>query len=206
MLDDRRLGSEKGLCHDRHAALRLRGRGDRVRLRKIGHWNGDTWAELRVACRTTVAADKVLGESLRAAREAGLSWSEIATALGVEPTVSNWDETTAAMAADRRVIWNRGQGAKSAPTNSTHSGGRCHDREVIVQRRTNLSPGRQPGVRRVRTSSSATRISLMLLSWETRRRTLKACSGSMVKRSMRMPWACPMMARFRAAIRRPSTC
>src|SRR5215211_7638094 len=44
----------------------------------------------------------------------------------------------------------------------------------------NLNRGAQPGVRRVRTSSSATRMSLMLLFWETRRRTLKACSGSMV--------------------------
>jgi hypothetical protein len=43
-----------------------------------------------------------------------------------------------------------------------------------------LCRGAQPGVRRVRTSSSATRISLVLLFWETRRRTLKACSGSMV--------------------------
>jgi hypothetical protein len=38
--------------------------------------------------------------------------------------------------------------------------------------------GLMPGARRVRTSSSATRISLMLLSWETRRITLKAWSAS----------------------------
>jgi hypothetical protein len=37
-----------------------------------------------------------------------------------------------------------------------------------------------PGLRRVRTSSSATRISFVLLSWETRRRTLKAFSASML--------------------------
>src|SRR5215204_5531088 len=52
-------------------------------------------------------------------------------------------------------------------------------REVKAARK-DLSRGAQPGVRRVRTSSSATRMSLMLLSWETRRRTLKAFSGSMV--------------------------
>ena len=40
--------------------------------------------------------------------------------------------------------------------------------------------GLMPGVRRVRTSSSATRISLMLLSWETRRITLKAWSASIL--------------------------
>jgi hypothetical protein len=37
--------------------------------------------------------------------------------------------------------------------------------------------GRMPGVRRVRTSSSATRMSLMLLSWETRRIRLNAWSA-----------------------------
>jgi hypothetical protein len=91
-------------------ALRLRGRGDRVRLRRIGRWNRDPLAELRVACRTTVAADKALAESLRAAHEAGCSWPKIATALGVAPMLSNWDEIAAAMAANRRVIWDRAVG------------------------------------------------------------------------------------------------
>src|SRR5215208_8518751 len=40
--------------------------------------------------------------------------------------------------------------------------------------------GLSPGVRRVRTSSSATRMTLMLLSWETRRIRLKAWSVSIL--------------------------
>jgi hypothetical protein len=52
-----------------------------------------------------VAVDKALGESVRAARKAGRSWSEIATTLGVAPTVSSWDELAAALAGNRRMIW-----------------------------------------------------------------------------------------------------
>ena len=70
-------------------ALRLRGRGDRVRLRKIGMWNRDPLAELTVTCRTTVAVDKTFGESVRAARQAGRSWSEVAHALGLPSTLSS---------------------------------------------------------------------------------------------------------------------
>jgi hypothetical protein len=73
---------------------------------------------------------------------------------------------------------------------------RCDDREVKMREKPYLkvvaasgaaeqfrrygTSGLMPGVRRVRTSSSATRISLMLLSWETRRITLKAWSASIL--------------------------
>ncbi|HZA32100.1 MAG TPA: hypothetical protein VE462_11350 [Propionibacteriaceae bacterium] len=88
-------------------ALRLRGRGDRVRLRKIGRWDRDPLVEVKVACRTSVAVEKMLAESLRGARDAGCSWSSIASALGVAPTLSSWDQIAAALAFNRRVVWNR---------------------------------------------------------------------------------------------------
>jgi hypothetical protein len=72
----------------------------------------------------------------------------------------------------------------------------CHDCQVKMREKPYLkvvaasgaaeqfrrygTSGLMPGVRRVRTSSSATRISLMLLSWETRRITLKAWSASIL--------------------------
>lgn len=91
-------------------ALRLRGRGDRVRLRKIGMWNRDPLAELTVTCRTTVAVDKAFGESVRAARRAGRSWSEIAHALGLPSTLSSWEEIAAALATRRQAVWSHTAG------------------------------------------------------------------------------------------------
>jgi hypothetical protein len=103
---------EEGCVMAGAPAMRLRGRGDRVRLRKIGRWNRDPLAELTVACRTTVAVDKALGELVHAARKAGCTWSEIATALGLAPTLSSWDEIAAALAENRRVVWNRPAGGQ----------------------------------------------------------------------------------------------
>jgi hypothetical protein len=88
-------------------ALRLRGRGERVRLRRIGTWNRDPLHELAVACRTTVAVDKALGESVNAARQSGRSWPEIAVAMGLPPTLSSWQEISEAMATGRQYLWGR---------------------------------------------------------------------------------------------------
>ena len=88
-------------------ALRLRGRGERVRLRRIGTWNGDPLYDLTVAWRTTVAVDKALGESVNAARQSGRSWLEIATAMGLPATLSNWQEISEALAAGRQYLWGR---------------------------------------------------------------------------------------------------
>lgn len=88
-------------------ALRLRGRGDRIRLRRIGRWNRDPIAELAAVCRTTVAVDKALGESIRAARQTGHSWSQIASALGLPPHLSSWEEVSASLAAHRRAVWEK---------------------------------------------------------------------------------------------------
>jgi hypothetical protein len=67
-------------------ALRLHGRGERVRLRRIGRWTRDPLADLAVTCRTTVAIDKALGESVNAARQAGRSCSPSCRSLaGTQP-------------------------------------------------------------------------------------------------------------------------
>jgi hypothetical protein len=92
----------------RTQALRLRGRGDRIRLRRIGRWNRAPLDDLAVTCRTTTAVDKTLAESVTAARHAGHAWPEIAVALGLPPTLSSWDEIATELAAVRRHVWDRG--------------------------------------------------------------------------------------------------
>jgi hypothetical protein len=88
-------------------ALRLHGRGERVRLRRIGRWNRDPLTDLAVTCRTTIAVDKALGESVNAARQAGRSWSEIASAMRLPATLSSWQEISEALAVGRQQIWKR---------------------------------------------------------------------------------------------------
>ena len=79
-------------------------------MRKIGVWNRDPLTELTITCRTAVAVDKAFGESVRAAREAGRSWSEIAHALGLPSTLSNWEEIAAVLATRRQAVWSRTAG------------------------------------------------------------------------------------------------
>jgi hypothetical protein len=85
--------------------LRIHGRGARTRLRKRGRWGRDPLADLAVTCRTMVAADKALGESVRAARKAGRSWSQIAVTLGLPPTLTTWPEISTALAENHRHLW-----------------------------------------------------------------------------------------------------
>ena len=92
----------------RTQALRLRGRGDRIRLHRTGTWNHAPLDDLAVTCRTTTAVDKALAETISAARRAGHSWPEIAAALGLPPTLSTWDEMATELAATRRHVWDRG--------------------------------------------------------------------------------------------------
>jgi hypothetical protein len=89
-------------------ALRLRGRGHRVRLHRVGRWDRAPLDELAVTCRTTVAVDKALAETISTARRAGHTWSEIATALGLPASLSNWDEIATELARARRHTWDRG--------------------------------------------------------------------------------------------------
>ena len=92
----------------RRQALRLRGRGDRVRLRRIGSWGRAPLDDLAVTCRTTTAVDKALAETISGARHAGHTWPEIASALGLPATLSSWDEIATELAAARRQVWDRG--------------------------------------------------------------------------------------------------
>jgi hypothetical protein len=92
----------------RTQALRLNGRGDRIRLRRIGRWNRAPLDDLAVTCRTTTAVDKTLAETISVARRAGHTWPEIAEALGLSPTLSSWDEIATELAAARRHVWDRG--------------------------------------------------------------------------------------------------
>jgi hypothetical protein len=92
----------------RRQALRLRGRGDRVRLRRVGTWNRAPLDDLTVTCRTTTAVDKAFAETVSAARRAGHTWPEIASALGLPATLSSPDEIFTELAAARRHVWDRG--------------------------------------------------------------------------------------------------
>jgi hypothetical protein len=86
-------------------ALRIHGRGTRVRLRKQGRWGRDPLADLAVLCRTMVAADKALAESVRAARKAGRPWSQIAVGLGLPATLTTWQEISVALSENHRRLW-----------------------------------------------------------------------------------------------------
>ncbi len=63
--------------------VRLVGRGSRVRLSLSGPWHQDLIEDVRDACRVDFAAEKFLYQSVHMAREAGYSWKDIGTALGV---------------------------------------------------------------------------------------------------------------------------
>jgi hypothetical protein len=78
-----------------------------MRLRRVGSWDRDPLTDLAAACRTTVAIDKALGESIAHARRAGRSWPEIATALGLPASLTTWDEISQALAEARRYVWSR---------------------------------------------------------------------------------------------------
>ena len=88
-------------------ALRLRGRNARIRAYRIGRWNRDPLNDVAAACRSTVAVDKVLAESIGSARRAGRSWPEIAVALGLDADLMTWLEISAALATRRQVTLGR---------------------------------------------------------------------------------------------------
>jgi hypothetical protein len=88
-------------------ALRLRGRNARVRVYRIGRWNRDPLNDVAAACRSSVAVDKALAESISSARRAGRSWREIAVALGLDPDLTTWPEISAALATRRQVTLGR---------------------------------------------------------------------------------------------------
>ena len=66
--------------------VRIRGRGDHLRVRLGGDWAGDPLAGVAESCRSSVAVDKALAEAMQRSRAAGLSWDEIGRSLGI------WEE------------------------------------------------------------------------------------------------------------------
>ena len=59
------------------------GHGQNIRVRAAGDWESEPLDGLREACRVTAALDKLTRESVRRARAAGHSWTQIGEALGV---------------------------------------------------------------------------------------------------------------------------
>jgi hypothetical protein len=84
VVDDR--GRRLEMMGTSTAALRLRGSGERLRLRVAK--TPDPLANVRECCRGSVAVEKALGEVIRDALAAGHSWAEIGQALGVEASTS----------------------------------------------------------------------------------------------------------------------
>ena len=67
----------------RQKGVTLVGRGSRVRLRLVGPWEKDPLGDVRDACRVDFAVEKLLYQSVQAARDAGFSWTDIGKAMGV---------------------------------------------------------------------------------------------------------------------------
>ncbi len=86
--------------------LRLAGHGRRLRVKTRGEWN-DPDAGVAECCRASVALDKALAESIRRARDAGRSWSEIGQTLGVAENAQSWPDVREAVARSRPVLWDR---------------------------------------------------------------------------------------------------
>lgn len=63
--------------------IRIVGHGRNVRVRANGDWENDPLEGLREACRVATALDKLTRQSVKRARDAGHSWTQIGEALGV---------------------------------------------------------------------------------------------------------------------------
>jgi hypothetical protein len=66
----------------RQKGVRLVERAGRVRLRLIGPWEQNPLEDVRDACRVDTAVEKLLYQSVQAARAAGHSWADIGEAMG----------------------------------------------------------------------------------------------------------------------------
>ena len=63
--------------------VRVTGEGKRLRLRTLGDWDSHPLEALRECAGVALALEKAMFETVSAAREAGCSWAEIGSALGV---------------------------------------------------------------------------------------------------------------------------
>jgi hypothetical protein len=76
-------------------------------LRTVGDWETEPLAALIDACRASIAVEKLIGESLVRAHEAGHSWREIGRAVAVSENAQSWDDVASDLAASRRQVWDR---------------------------------------------------------------------------------------------------
>jgi hypothetical protein len=63
--------------------IRIVGHGGNLRIRASGDWESEPLDGLRDACHVASALDKLTRESVKRARDAGHSWTQIGHALGV---------------------------------------------------------------------------------------------------------------------------
>jgi hypothetical protein len=66
----------------RQKGVRLVERAGGVRLRLIGPWEQNPLEDIRDACRVDTGLEKLLYQSVHAARAAGHSWADIGKAMG----------------------------------------------------------------------------------------------------------------------------
>jgi len=84
--------------------LRLSGSGARIRIHKRGNWKDDQIEGLKVCWRASIGLEKALGEAIRQARDAGVSWKQIGRALGVAETASDEADVREAVIIARRAM------------------------------------------------------------------------------------------------------
>ena len=87
--------------------LRFSGHGEQLRLRQRGDWQHDPLAAVRECCRASMAIDKALGEAVREAVAAGVSWQEVGRTLGVTDHGQNEQAVIEAFADTKRMVWHR---------------------------------------------------------------------------------------------------
>jgi hypothetical protein len=92
------LGAKRGLRMTRHG------------LRTVGDWETEPFVALFDACRASLAIEKLLGESLVRAHDAGHSWQDIGRAVGVSESAQSWGDVARGLAASRRHVWDRYMG------------------------------------------------------------------------------------------------
>ena len=85
--------------------LRLKGHGTGLRLSISGDWSSDPMGGVAECCRALMALEKALGESIRQARSAGHSWTDVGRALGATEAAASFDDVADAFAANRRATW-----------------------------------------------------------------------------------------------------
>jgi hypothetical protein len=87
-----------------HPRVRISGHGNRLRVRTKGDWDADPIGGLREACRSSVAIEKALAESIQRARITDVSWAEIGRTLGVADAAQGKDAFISAFSASRQSI------------------------------------------------------------------------------------------------------